>query len=150
MLHRRKPLKRKAPLEPRSPLRSTRVPSKPRRVKNPGRDFWATQRETIAARAGYACEHCGANLNVTGLEAHHRKLRSQGGRHGVDNLAALCPESHRWVHANPSAAVLLGFICPRESNPAMRAVVLHDGRTVRLNTDGSYDLCWDDSEEGAA
>lgn len=103
----------------------------------------------LFGRARGLCEHCGADLNHTGLEAHHRKLRSQGGGHGVENLAALCPDSHRWVHANPLAAQELGFIVPSMSNPCTRAVVLHDGRTVRLGVDGTYDECWTEQGEVA-
>jgi hypothetical protein len=82
------------------------------------------------------------------MEAHHRKLRSQGGGHGLENLLALCPGCHEWAHKHPAEAVLGGFIVPRLANPAVRAVILHDGRTVRLDEDGGYDVVWDDAAEG--
>jgi hypothetical protein len=143
-------LRRKAPLSPRPPTRSKHTPSKPRRLPSPDREFWQTQRAALYGRAGGRCERCGTNLNKTGLEAHHRKLRSQGGGHGMENLLALCPECHGWCHGNPAGARMSGWIVTSAGNPAHRGVVLHDGRTVRLSEDGTYDICWDDSEEETA
>lgn len=144
-MQRRNPMRR-TPLK-RTPLKTkTARPSrKPRRAPDPDREFWQTQRTVLYIRAGGRCEHCGADLNTTGLEAHHRKLRSQGGGHGVENLAALCPTCHHdRIHAHPTYAVERGFIVPMRANPCTRALVLHDGRTVRLNTDGTYDECWEE------
>lgn len=76
------------------------------------------------------------------MEAHHRKLRSQGGGHGLTNLLALCPTCHAWCHEHPTGARLSGWIVPSVADPAFRGVLLHDGRTVRLTTDGGYDVCW--------
>lgn len=145
---RRTPLRRKTPMRP--PARPVKK-SKNRRVPKPDAEFWQGQRAAIAARAGGRCERCGRDLNQTGLEAHHRKLRSQGGAHGVENLAALCPEDHRWCHEHPAAARLEGFIIPAVSDPASRAVTLHDGRTVRFTVEGGYDLVFEaEPESGEA
>jgi len=81
------------------------------------------------------------------MEAHHRLLRSQGGKHGLENLAGLCPECHRWCHAHPTLARAAGWIVPSGGDPATRAVLLWDGRTVRLTEDGGYDVVFDQPEE---
>lgn len=146
----RKPLRRKAPLSRRPPTRSKHTPSKPRRLPKPDQEFWATQREKLYARAGGRCEFGGCDLNNTGMEAHHRMLRSQGGGHGMENLTALCPTHHRWCHGNPAGARMRGFIVPRAADPRKRGVVLWNGRTVTLAEDGTYDLVIEsDSEESA-
>ena len=44
-------------------------------------------RETVLARAGGRCEGCG---RTAPLELHHRRFRSRGGEHTVENLVALC------------------------------------------------------------
>lgn len=145
-----KPLRRKAHLNRRPPTRSKHTPSKPRRRPDPDPGFWRAQREALYARAHGRCERCGCSLDDHGLEAHHRKLRSQGGGHDLANLAALDPTCHTWAHGHPIEARAGGWIVASGGNPETRAVVLHDGRTVRLTTEATYDVCWDDSEEESA
>ena len=140
----RTPIRRKTPLRASRPV-SKRPPSKPRhrRLPDPSPEFWREQREALYARAAGRCERAGCSLDDNGMEAHHRKLRSRGGGHGLENLAALCPACHRWCHEHPQAATEAGFIVPSVADPGARAVVLHDGRTVRLTVDGAYDVLWD-------
>lgn len=104
------------------------------------------QRATLWLRSHGRCERCGGDLDQSGMEAHHRKLRSQGGGHDLTNLLALCPACHRWCHDHPSVARFSGWIVPRVSDPAARGVQLHDGRTVRLLEDGRYDVIWNEEE----
>ncbi|MCW2757003.1 MAG: hypothetical protein JWO46_749 [Nocardioidaceae bacterium] len=134
-LARRTPLKNRPPSKPRSPMRRKRS-----KAKHPSRAFWATRREELYARAGGRCEHRGCSLDELGMQAHHRKLRSQGGLHGLENLTALCPPCHETVHAAPTAAVLLGFIVPSTVDPSERPLLLHDGRLVLLTSAGDYEL----------
>lgn len=146
---------KRTPLERKTPLRRTRIQrartTEPtRRKPRPGREFWQTQREVIYSRAAGRCEHCGRDLDDAGMEAHHRKLRSQGGGHGVENLAALCPGCHKWAHANPDDATRLGFIVRSRSVPAQVAVTLHTGRIVRFTPEGGYDTCFTEHGEACA
>lgn len=111
-------------------------------MKAEGHAFWEEQRRRLYVRSGGRCEVGGCRLDDTGLEAHHRKLRSQGGLHGVENLLAACPAHHRQIHANPTWARTHGYIVPGigDYDPAEWAVILHDGRTVRMTAAGGYDL----------
>lgn len=143
-MNRRTPLARRTPIRAKAPLKSTgRIRPKARRLPQPSRVEWGDKRMALYARANGRCEHCGTSLDDTGMEAHHRLLRSQGGHHGLDNLTALCPRCHHdQIHAHPGYARSKGFIVSAGHDPAMRAVELHDGRIVRLNADGTYDLCF--------
>lgn len=123
-----------------------RTPPKPRRQADPDRDYWERMRALLYRRAGGRCEgqvteECRSkrgDLNVTGMQAHHRKLRSQGGGHSIVNLAGLCPDCHRWAHDHPAEARLRGLICPRYHDPATWAMTLPSGRIVVLNRDAGY------------
>ena len=44
------------------------------------------------------------------LVVHHRRLRSQGGKHDPAVLVALCNKHHREVHDNPQRAASVGLI----------------------------------------
>ena len=65
--------------------------------------FTLEQVEEIFKRQCFRCARCG---KLGGLEAHHRKARSQltkkdlarGNGGGVDNGVGLCPSCHRAVH----------------------------------------------------
>lgn len=142
-------LRRKAPLSRRTPMRSKRTAPKVRRLPAPGRAFWETQRARLATRSGGRCERCGCDLNAVGMEAHHRKLRSQGGGHEITNLVALCPACHRRCHDKRLRAINRGLIVPSFGNPEARPVVLHDGRTVLLTEAGTYDVIFNGRKESA-
>lgn len=148
-MKRRKPLNRGKPLETRTPLRRTAPKRGPVKARSRARsEVYADLRLVVWERAGGRCERCGTGI-TDGFECHHRKLRSQGGRDDVTNLVALCPGPqgcHSWAHQNPAEAKAAGWIVRSGSDPANVAVVLHDGRTVRLDSleDGAgYDVCWD-------
>lgn len=67
----------------------------------------ASVRRQIRDRSGGLCElQCGR----TATEVHHRKLRSQGGRHELSNLLHLCSKDHREAHDNPELAYALGWL----------------------------------------
>lgn len=44
-------------------------------------------RDAVHERAGGRCERC---FSPGPLELHHRKFRSRGGKHTVENITALC------------------------------------------------------------
>jgi hypothetical protein len=150
-IQRKAPLpRRSSTLKPKKPLPSKRVPAKARRVSDPTREEWEHLTRLILARSGGRCEIGGCNLHVTGLERHHRRLRSQGGEHTIENLLATCPHHHGVCHRRPAWARQRGYIVPGmfDHDPSQYAVMLHDGRTVRFTKDGGYDVVWSTPEEG--
>lgn len=59
------------------------------------------------------CVKCGRHIG-TGVNKHHRKLRSRGGKGNVANGILLCGSGttgcHGWAHANVKEATRLGLI----------------------------------------
>lgn len=141
---RRTPLRRKAPLTRRVPTRSPHAPAKPRRLPDPGGNSWREKRAVLLARAGGRCERCGVPVVFETFQAHHRKLRSQGGGHELSNLTCLCPGCHTTAHAGPLAAQAGGWIVPSHGHPVSRPVHLWDGRLVLLTPDGGYEDLFDE------
>lgn len=95
----------------------------------------ARVRKAVLARAGGRCEGCGRHAP---LELHHRKYRSRGGTHAVENLVALCGwGNHTGCHglahsANPP----LGWsLSSGLSDPARETILTHVG-IVYLTADG--------------
>lgn len=46
-------------------------------------------------RAGWRCSRC---RSMRPLQPHHRKYRSHGGTHRIDNLEPVCWDCHRMIH----------------------------------------------------
>lgn len=64
--------------------------------------------EAVKARSGGVCELC---RDAPATHMHHRRLRSQGGRDTVENLAHLCNICHNvTIHGNPDWAKRHGWI----------------------------------------
>ena len=65
---------------------------------------------------------------------------------GVDNewtgLASngllLCGRCHRWVEANRPESIERGWLVQLGDDPELMPVLLHSGRVVLLDRDGSY------------
>jgi hypothetical protein len=59
------------------------------------------------------------------------------GINALSNLLALSEDAHRWVHANPAGALLMGWICSTSDVPSETSVstpvVLYSGRRVLLD-----------------
>lgn len=100
------------------------------------RDPMVAARPIVAKRSGGMCERCGA---ARASDMHHRKLRRHGD-HGPANLVHLCGSGttgcHGWVHANPAAALLEGFICPSWEDPRKQRVKHAWLGLVTLDDDG--------------
>jgi 5-methylcytosine-specific restriction endonuclease McrA len=73
--------------------------------------------DAVIVRANGACEACGFALCGEG-HLHHRKKRSQGGKHTVENLIYVSALCHSTIHENPTLAYKLGLMVKREFDPA--------------------------------
>lgn len=65
-------------------------------------------RDEVRARSNDRCEICG----YSAMHMHHRKMRSQGGRHAADNLLHVCRECHDLIHRNPTYSYEKGWLIP--------------------------------------
>ena len=131
-LHRGKGLRRKTPLRQK--------PKQKKRKMNvaglaPEQEYWRLKASVLARPPNGRCERCGARPAV---DAHHRKLVSQGGPDVASNLAALCRECHSWCHAYPLDARAGGWIVTAGTDWAKKALLLWDGSVVTLNDEGGY------------
>lgn len=115
---------KRTPLSRRTPLRRAasephRTPwprkGKPRRNSHAATPIPASVRLLVADRSGGVCEFCGRTAAV---HMHHRKLRSHGGEHTLDNLIHLCQADHEWAHSYPGLAVEVGLIVRSTADPA--------------------------------
>lgn len=118
----------------RSPIKARRATPRRRAAAADGHDRpWSEVRAILFDRSRGFCEVCDADLNRTGMDAHHRERR----RTGPDcpcNALALCPDCHRLVHAQPLASRQNGHIVtdtPWDTPARLRRLGL-----VRLGCDG--------------
>ena len=76
--------------------------------------------EVVNNRAGGNCEIMNIDAKCTGYreQLHHRKLRSQGGEHTVENLCGVCHRCHYWLHAHPAIAYANGWLVKGVKDPA--------------------------------
>jgi len=114
-------------------------------------------RRLVLERAGNACEirvtdECraaaGTLLGPSGYSIHHRRPRGMGGTNlgwinDPHNLLALCGDGtqgcHGWIESHRRMAYTNGWLLPSFAHPEAYALLLHDGRTVRLLPDATYD-----------
>jgi len=102
-----------------------------------GSSDYGLLKQLVRERASHLCEKCGRENRR--LTPHHRKLLSQGGYDGADNLASLCSQDHDWCHEHPVEAMAAGWIVPSYENPATYPMLLFDGRRVILTPGGEYE-----------
>lgn len=92
-------------------------------------------RKAIEERSGGVCEGCGHRPAV---EMHHRKYRSRGGQHTVENALHLCGwGNHTGCHgvAHSAEGHELGWSVHSWSDPA-HVPVLYRGTLMWLTPDG--------------
>lgn len=104
-----------------------RSPIRLRSVKATRRaDRWRVLRRDVFARDQGRCVLTGVMLDPLRFEAHHRLLKSQGGRDTAVNVITLDPRAHKeFVHAFPQWAYSNGFLVPAWADPADWPVNVH-------------------------
>ena len=88
-------------------------------------------------RFGNLCAVCGFGLPTTGAEASHRVPRAVVGWCPC-NVLTLHAECHRWAHAHPARARLVGVHVSRHVDPRTVPVHTPDGRSYLLACDGTH------------
>lgn len=96
---------KRSPLARKTPLRRTPFP---RRRPRPSNVIPWTVRQEVETRSGGPCEW--PSCPERAMDLHHRLMRSQGGKHTVDNLAHLCRAHHNRIHANPAQSYESGWL----------------------------------------
>lgn len=115
---------KKTPLTRKTPLRR----SAPGRASRPRKQPFPTKlRDAIYERAGGLCDCCGQWMDPDAFDAHHRQLRSRGGKDTIGNLVALRHECHMLAHQHPMRATERGLMVPSWVNPATVPVRRYDG-----------------------
>lgn len=77
-------------------------------------------RQAVKERSGGICEACGADR---GEHVHHRKLRSQGGKHELVNLLHVSTRCHGLIHHNPTDSYIRGLLVKRAGDPESTPVI---------------------------
>lgn len=97
-------------------------------------------RVEVFSRANYMCEIMSRESECTGRaeHAHHRKLRSQGGKHTVANIVGICHKCHDFVHGHPAIAYTNGWLVKSTRDP--REVPFNRrGGFIMLTEDGGFE-----------
>lgn len=92
-----------------------RAVSPKRAVQNRSPGIPARVRSEVRERAGGYCEVC---TRPGPTHIHHRKLRSQGGKHEVANLLHIHTICHHEIHAYPARAYDRGWLVHGWNDPA--------------------------------
>jgi 5-methylcytosine-specific restriction endonuclease McrA len=107
--NRKTPLKTKTPLKRKTPL----SPISKNKEKRSKRFVPKAILKAIEERSGGYCERMFNERRCPESalpQPHHIKPRSQGGKHEISNLMAVCFECHIWIHANPREAKEQGLL----------------------------------------
>jgi len=92
--------------------------------------------DTISARSGGMCETwIAGTCNTRAVQIHHRKLRSQGGRHTVVGCIHICHRCHDYIHSHPRESYANGWLVSAYADPAVSPVLRRGLRTL-LRDDG--------------
>lgn len=98
-------------------------------------------RKALYERCKGMCEFCGGVLPES-WAAHHRKLRSQGGKDDIENVVALHHECHNLgtnsVHLNPQRSYADGFMVHSWADPKTTPLNLARHWWVILTPEGEY------------
>jgi len=100
-------------------------------------------RAMVEEREGGRCARCGR----PGNQAHHRRPRGSGGSrrpstNGVANGLWLCPDCHRFIEANRTIALELGWLIAQEDTECPEpadAPLVYRGVWMYLTNDGCLD-----------
>jgi len=107
-------------------------------------------RRTLYKRCKGMCEFCGGDLPES-WAAHHRKLRSQGGKDTLDNIVALHHECHnlgtKSVHLNPKKSYENGFMVHSWETPHETPLNLIHRMWVTLTPEGEYEGVENESKD---
>ena len=110
---------KRSPLSRRTPLRRSGIRALRTAAGRGKRDHWNHLRALVHAREGGDCARCGTPTPIIAGEAHHRLLRSRGGKDDAVTCAWLCTSCHHgWVHRNVAQATEAGWIVPGGTDPA--------------------------------
>lgn len=90
-------------------------------------------RRIVKERSNLICELC----PHSGVQMHHRKNRSQGGRWEPSNILHLCVPCHTWFTEHPLVSWQQGWTVRRAESPSDKPVLVR-GRWVLLTDDGGY------------
>ena len=76
--------------------------------------------EAVRYRADNMCEVMNPDAGCTGRheETHHRKMRSQQGKHTIENCVAVCNACHGYIHAHPAISYANGWLVKGMKDPA--------------------------------
>jgi hypothetical protein len=111
----------------------------------------AIDRKALYERCKGYCEKCGGAL-PEGWAAHHRKLRSQGGKDTLDNVVALHHECHnlgtKSVHLNPKQSYEDGFMVHSWDKPLETPVKIFSLGFVALTEKGEYEAINNSKDAG--
>lgn len=93
----------------------------------------------VAAGQGRTVPHCQrCRMNVA-LEVHHKAGREGEALLDFDLWVALCPDCHRWVHANPEVAYAGGWLVSRNALRADLTEESEDAATEPRSTGPEQD-----------
>lgn len=113
---------KRTPLPRKTPLAHARG----RRIRLGRERMDPKLRAYIYQRSRGRCDLCAEHLNPNRWEAHHRRLRSQGGQDSPCNIIALHGAScHARVHGRPEWSYRHGFMVPSWADPADWPVFRH-------------------------
>jgi len=95
---------KRSPIARKTPLKRTGIKRKT------GTAMPKSVIDFVKTRANGSCEARTPRC-VGGVDhLHHKILRSQGGKHTVENLLAVCMPCHTFIHNNPQVSVDNGWI----------------------------------------
>lgn len=100
-------LRRKKPLQAKTPLKRTAFKRKPPKSQS---DFDDLAKMLLLARSGGKCEVRIDGCREWGEHFHHILRRSQGGPGTADNGLHVCRNCHRWIHDHPAHSEEHGWL----------------------------------------
>jgi hypothetical protein len=111
-------------------------------------EFSRADRRRIEDRDDDRCAMCGRPQFGDG-QVHHRQLRSQGGKHVVENGVLLCLWCHGWCHSNVRAAIESGYIVASWASPLDQPLRSWRG-LIRLLPDGTWEYAEAEAVSGSS